>query len=70
LSNHQKQIRVPGLLAGRGDHGVSLAAVMGLMVEEVRHQQAARLAQLFVDGRAEPDLLLRQPLLADALCPA
>jgi len=64
LSKHQKQIRVAGLLAARSDHGVSLAAVMGLMIEEVRHQQAAGLAQLFVDGRAEPDLLLRQPLRA------
>src|SRR5262245_16086645 len=39
VSHHQKQIGVAGLLAACGHHGVNLAAVMGLVIEEVRHQE-------------------------------
>ena len=48
-SNHQKQVGVAGLLAGGGDHGVRLAAMMCLMIEEMRNQETAGLAHLSVD---------------------
>ena len=44
-SNDQKQVRVSGPLTQCGDHGVSLAPVMGLMIEEMSHEQAAWMPQ-------------------------
>ena len=38
---------------------------MGLMVEEVRHQESARIAQLLLGRLAEPHQVLRQPRLVD-----
>src|SRR5262249_25695382 len=69
VSDHQKEIRVAGLFARSGDHGVSLSAMVGLMIEEMGHQQTARLPQFSVRGGAQPDHLLRKPLRGDALRP-
>jgi hypothetical protein len=40
--NEQEKIRIAGLFAGRGDHGVRLSAMMSLMVEEMCHEKSAR----------------------------
>src|SRR6516164_6015603 len=48
---------------------MGLPAMVGLVIEEMCHQQAARLAQLLVGRLAEPDLLVREPVLAHARGP-
>ena len=62
----REQIGVAGLLAAGGDQRVRLAAVMGLVIEEMRHQEAPRLAQLLLRRGTEPDLILGQPVIGDA----
>ena len=69
-SHDQEQIGVAGLLAAGRDHGMGLTAVVGLVIEEMRHQEAARPAHLAIDRAAEPDLILRKPCIGDAPCPA
>ena len=56
----------PGLLAGRGDHRVRLAAMTRLMIEKMRNQNAARRAHLSSGGYAEPHLIFLQPTVGDA----
>jgi hypothetical protein len=68
-SNDQSEIRVAGLLAGRGDHRVRLAAMMSLVIEEMGNQNAARCAHLASGGYAEPHLVFLQPAVRDACRP-
>jgi len=56
----------PGLLAGRGDHRVRLAAMMRLMIEKMGDQDAARRAHLASDRYTEPRLIFLQPTVGDA----
>ena len=56
LSDHlwlnQEQIGVLGLFAGGGDQRMRLAAVMRLVIEEMRDEQPVRRAHLaFIRGR-------------------
>ena len=37
--DHQKQIGVAVIVAARGDHGVGLTAMMGLVIEEMCHRK-------------------------------
>src|SRR5262252_8670043 len=68
-SNYQKQIGVAGLLAGGGDHRVRLAAMMRLVIEEMRDQEAARQAQVLLRRLAEPGQVAGEPCVVDAFRP-
>src|SRR5467141_342188 len=68
-SNNQRQVRVAGLLAGRGDHRVRLAAMMSLVIEKMGNQNAARCAHLSSGRYTEPHLIFLQPAVGDACRP-
>jgi hypothetical protein len=70
LRDNQKQIGVAGLLSGRGQQGVRLAAVMGLMVEKMGDEEPLRGTNLALSGAAEPHQILIQPDLIDLAGPA
>src|SRR5579871_3689549 len=61
-----EQVGVAGRLARGGDQRVRLAAVVSLVVEEVRDQEAARLADLLLQGTAEPHHVVGEPRLGHA----
>lgn len=44
-ARHEEQVGAPGLLAGRSEESLGLAAMVGLAVEEMHHEQAAIHAQ-------------------------
>ena len=46
---HQHQIGIIWLGAGRRQHGVDLAAMMGLMIEEVSQEDPFCLAHIFLE---------------------
>jgi hypothetical protein len=70
VRHHQKQVGVAGLLTGRGQQGVRLATVVGLVVEEMGDEQALRPLQLAVGGATKPCQVAGEPRFVDSRRPA
>src|SRR6185295_9907635 len=58
---HQWQVGVARPAAGLREHAVYLAAMMGLVIEEMRHQGPDRVAHLPVGGEREPGEVAGKP---------
>jgi Raf kinase inhibitor-like YbhB/YbcL family protein len=54
LAQHHEQVGIARRLTGRGDQGVGLAAVVGLVVEHMHQQQAGWHGQVALHRAAEP----------------
>src|SRR5689334_5198205 len=52
-AGHHRQVRIRGLAARLGQHAMNLSAMVGLVIEEVRHEQPARLRSLVPQARRE-----------------
>src|ERR1700746_2451185 len=65
LRDQQEQIGIAGFLAAGGQHRVYLATMMGLVIEEMRHQQTERRMHLTIGGAAEPGEVLVKPRVID-----
>ena len=66
----QEQVGVVDLLAGGGQQRVRLAAVVGLVVEEMGDEQPLRRRHLAVGGAAEPSQVTVKPGVVDPRRPA
>src|SRR5690348_9222113 len=70
LRHDEEEVGVRGALAQRRDEGMGLTAMMRLVIEEMRDQQAARQRDLALRRAAEPGQALIEPGLGDAPPPA
>ena len=65
LRDEQEQVGIAGLLAGGGQHRMRLSAVMGLVIEEMRHQQPLLGGYLAIGGAAKPSQVVGKPCVID-----
>ena len=56
--DNEKKIGVARLLPASREHGVNLTAMMGLVVEKMRHEKPTRCSHLALQHIAEPDRVL------------
>jgi len=70
LRNQQEQVGIAGLLASGRQHSVHLPAVMRLMIEEMRHQEAQRRANFAIGRTAEPGEILLESCIVDLRSPS
>src|SRR5947208_9089743 len=70
LPDDEKQIGVAGLLPGGGQERVCLAAVMRLVIEKMRDEEALWRRDFAVGGAAKPGQVRVEPFVVDLLRPA
>jgi hypothetical protein len=59
--HQQYQVGITRRLAACGDHGMRLAAMVGLVIEQMRHQKPALRSHLATGGATEPDQVIGKP---------
>ena len=70
VRDQQKEIGIAGRLAGGGQHRMGLPAMVGLVIEEMRHQQPLFGGYLTIGRTAEPGQVLGEPGIVDLVGPA
>src|SRR5262245_18286868 len=70
LRHDEEQVGVAGRLTGGGDQSVRLAAVMRLVIEEMRDEETLRRGDLATRGAAEPGQVGVEQCVVDLLRPA